>query len=123
MIDGQHIMLAAREIEKRDEIQLLTQAASMVDGVCHMIYEELRLGVRENDIVARSNKMLHEMSSDDVEAINAISSERCNPHRHNFTDRPFQPGDPVFFDILQSYQGYPTCYQDLQYRSRHARAE
>src|SRR5699024_11819735 len=50
-------------------------------------------------------------SSDlDVEAINAISGERCNPHPHNFTDRILRPGDQAFFDILQSYQGYRTCY-------------
>src|SRR5210317_2031546 len=110
VIDGQQIMLAAREIKNWDEIQLLTQAASMVDGVYHMIYEELKPGVRENDIVALANKMLYEMGSDDVEAINAISGERCSPHPHNFTDRYFRPGDQAFFDILQSYQGYRTCY-------------
>ncbi|KPQ12898.1 MAG: Xaa-Pro aminopeptidase [Rhodobacteraceae bacterium HLUCCA09] len=110
VVDGQQIMLSAREIKNVDEIQLLTQAASMVDGVYHMIYEELKPGIRENDIVALSNKMLYEMGSDDVEAINAISGERCNPHPHNFTDRYFRPGDQAFFDILQSYQGYRTCY-------------
>jgi Xaa-Pro aminopeptidase len=110
VVDGQQIMLGAREIKNWDEIQLLNQAASMVDGVYHMIYEELKPGVRENDIVALSNKMLYEMGSDDVEAINAISGERCNPHPHNFTDRYFRPGDQAFFDILQSYQGYRTCY-------------
>jgi Xaa-Pro aminopeptidase len=110
VVDGQQVMLAAREIKNWDEIQLLTQAAAMVDGVYHMIYEELKPGIRENDIVAMSNKMLYEMGSDDVEAINAISGERCNPHPHNFTDRYFRPGDQAFFDILQSYQGYRTCY-------------
>jgi Xaa-Pro aminopeptidase len=75
-----------------------------------MIWQELKPGVRESDIVAMSNKMLYEMGSDDVEAINAISGERCNPHPHNFTDRYFRPGDQAFFDILQSYQGYRTCY-------------
>jgi Xaa-Pro aminopeptidase len=63
VVDGQQIMLAAREIKNWDEIQLLTQAASMVDGVYHMIYEELKPGLRENDIVALSNKMLYEMGS------------------------------------------------------------
>jgi Xaa-Pro aminopeptidase len=82
----------------------------MVDGVYHMIWQELRPGIRESDIVAMSNKMLYEMGSDDVEAINAIAGERCNPHPHNFTDRYFRPGDQAFFDILQSYQGYRTCY-------------
>jgi methionine aminopeptidase len=50
------------------------------------------------------------MGSDDVEAINAISGERCNPHPHNFTDRLIRPGDQAFFDILQSFMGYRTCY-------------
>jgi Xaa-Pro aminopeptidase len=96
----------------------------MVDGVYHMIYEELKPGVRENDIVALSNKLLYEMGSDDVEAINAISGERCNPHPHNFTDRLFRPGDQAFFDILQSYQGYRTCYyRTFNIGPRDARAE
>ena len=110
LVDGQQVMLDAREIKSIDEITLLNQAAAMVDGVYHMIWEELKPGVRENDIVARANKMLYEMGSDDVEAINAISGERCNPHPHNFTDRLIRPGDQAFFDILQSYMGYRTCY-------------
>ena len=110
IVDGQQVMLDAREIKNIDEITLLNQAATMVDGVYHMIYEELKPGVRENDIVALSNQMLYEMGSDDVEAINAIFGERCSPHPHNFTDRMFRPGDQAFFDILQSYQGYRTCY-------------
>jgi Xaa-Pro aminopeptidase len=110
LVDGQQIMLNAREIKNIDEITLLNQAAAMVDGVYHMIWEELKPGVRENDIVAKANAMLYAMGSDDVEAINAISGERCNPHPHNFTDRLIRPGDQAFFDILQSYMGYRTCY-------------
>jgi Xaa-Pro dipeptidase len=110
LVDGQQIMLDAREIKNIDEITLLNQAAAMVDGVYHMIWEELKPGVRENDIVAKANAMLYVMGSDDVEAINAISGERCNPHPHNFTDRLIRPGDQAFFDILQSYMGYRTCY-------------
>jgi len=108
--DGQQVMLDAREIKNIDEIVLLNQAAAMVDGVYHMIWEELKPGVRECDVVAMANKMLYELGSDDVEAINAISGERCNPHPHNFTDRIIRPGDQAFFDILQSFNGYRTCY-------------
>jgi Xaa-Pro aminopeptidase len=110
VVDGQQVMLDAREIKNIDEIVLLNQAAAMVDGTYHMIWQELKPGVRENDIVAKANEMLYAMGSDDVEAINAISGERCNPHPHNFTDRLLRPGDQAFFDILQSYQGYRTCY-------------
>jgi Xaa-Pro dipeptidase len=108
--DGQQVMLEAREIKNVDEIALLNRAAAMVDGVYQQIYEELRPGVRENDIVANANRYLYEHGSDDVEAINAVSGERCNPHPHNFTDRLIRPGDQAFFDILQAYMGYRTCY-------------
>ncbi len=108
--DGQQVMLEAREIKNVDEIALLNRAAAMVDGVYQQIFEELRPGVRENDIVANANRYLYEHGSDDVEAINAISGERCNPHPHNFTDRLIRPGDQAFFDVLQSYMGYRTCY-------------
>ena len=108
--DGQQTLLDAREIKSRDEIMLLNTAASMVDGAYHMIYEELKPGVRESHIVARVNQMLYEMGSDDVEAVNAVAGERCSPHPHNFTDRLIRPGDQAFFDIIQSYMGYRTCY-------------
>jgi Xaa-Pro aminopeptidase len=109
--DGQQVMLDAREIKNQDEIALLNTAAAMVDGVYHSIHcELLKPGVRESDIVAEANKMLYQMGSDDVEAINAISGERCCPHPHNFTDRLFRPGDQAYFDIIQAYMGYRTCY-------------
>jgi Xaa-Pro aminopeptidase len=108
--DGQQVMLEAREIKSADEIALLNRAAAMVDGAYDLINEKLRPGVRENDIVAEVNKFLYTHGSDDVEAINAISGERCNPHPHNFTDRMIRPGDQAFFDILQSFMGYRTCY-------------
>jgi len=108
--DGQQVMLDAREIKCMDEIMLLNTAASMVDGTYDMIFEMLRPGVKESQIVAAANKMLYELGSDDVEAINAVAGERCSPHPHNFTDRIIRPGDQAFFDIIQAYMGYRTCY-------------
>jgi Xaa-Pro aminopeptidase len=108
--DAQQVMLDAREIKSADEIMLLTQAAAMVDGCYQAIVDVLKPGIRENEVVALANKRLYEMGSDDVEAINAVSGERCSPHPHNFSDRLIRPGDQVFFDIIQSFNGYRTCY-------------
>jgi Xaa-Pro dipeptidase len=110
VVDAQQLMLDARQIKSQDEITLLTQAAAMVDGVYQDIVDALKPGIRENEIVALVNKRLYEMGSDQVEAVNAISGERCNPHPHNFTDRLIRPGDQAFFDIIHSYNGYRTCY-------------
>jgi Xaa-Pro aminopeptidase len=108
--DGQQVMLDAREIKSSDEIALLATAAAMVDGTYHDIAGALRPGVRENEIVALAAKRLYEMGSDDVESINAVSGERCNPHPHNFSDRMIRPAEQAFFDIMHSYNGYRTCY-------------
>jgi Xaa-Pro aminopeptidase len=110
VVDIQQSMLDARAIKNVDEIMLLSQAAAMVDGVYDDIANALRPGVRENEIVALASKKLYEMGSEQVEAINAVSGERCNPHPHNFTDRIIRPGDQAFFDIIHSFNGYRTCY-------------
>ena len=108
--DGQQTMLQAREVKNVDELTLLNMAAAMVDGVYTDIAEALKPGVQESQIVALATKRLYEMGSDCVEAINSISGERCSPHPHNFTDRLIRPGDQAFFDIIQSFMGYRTCY-------------
>ena len=110
VVDGQQVFLEARRIKTRDEIGLLTQAASMVDAAYEELYEFLRPGVKENETVALVNKVLYDLGSEHVEGVNAISGERCSPHPHVFSDRVIRPGDPAFFDILHSYQGYRTCY-------------
>jgi Xaa-Pro dipeptidase len=108
--DGQQTMLQAREVKNIDELTLLNMASAMVDGVYQDIAEALKPGVRESDIVALATKRLYEMGSDCVEAINSIAGERCSPHPHNFTDRLIRPGDQAFFDVIQSFMGYRTCY-------------
>ena len=110
VVDAQQLMLDARQIKSSDEIMLLTQAAAMVDGVYQDIVDALKPGIRENEIVALANKRLYDMGSEQVEAINAVSGERCNPHPHNFSDRLIRPGDQAFFDIIHAYNGYRTCY-------------
>src|SRR3990170_9120460 len=67
--DGQQVMLEARMLKSQDELTLLNMAAAMVDGVYQDIWEALKPGVRENEIVALATKRLYEMGSDCVEGI------------------------------------------------------
>ena len=108
--DAQPVMLSARKLKTEDEIALLDHAAAIVDAVYEKIYELLRPGAREHEIVAEAQKLLFELGSEQVEAINAVSGDRCNPHPHVFSDRLLRPGDQAFFDIIHSFMGYRTCY-------------
>ncbi len=108
--DAQPVMMRARAIKTPDEIALLEHAAAIVDAVYEDIYRMLRPGVREHEIVAMAMQRLFELGSEQVEAINAVSGDRCNPHPHVFSDRLLRPGDQAFFDVIHSFMGYRTCY-------------
>jgi Xaa-Pro aminopeptidase len=108
--DGSQVMLAARALKTDEEIALLDQAAGVVDAVYERIYETLRPGVTESEVVADAQRLLFELGAEQVEAINAVSGDRCNPHPHVFSDRLLRPGDQAFFDIIISFMGYRTCY-------------
>jgi Xaa-Pro aminopeptidase len=108
--DGSQVVLEARKIKTAEEIALLDQSAGLVDAVYEEIYRMLRPGIYEHEIVGRAHQLLFEMGSEQVEAINAVSGDRCNPHPHVFSDRLLRPGDQAFFDIIHSFMGYRTCY-------------
>ena len=110
VVDGQQAMMRAREIKSSDEVILLTQACAMVDGVYQDIFEMLKPGIRESDVVGMAHARLFGMGSEFVEAINSIAGERCSPHPHVFSDRLIRPGDQAYFDIIHVFNGYRTCY-------------
>jgi len=110
VVDGQQLMQNIRLIKTPDEITLLSTACMMVDAAYDRLYEALRPGIRENECVGLVTKVLHDMGSEFVEGVNAITGERANPHPHVYTDRHLRPGDPAYFDIIHSFNGYRTCY-------------
>lgn len=110
VVDGMQAMLDAREIKTADEIELLKQAASMVDAAYEDVARAIRPGTRENELVAIANHRLYMMGSERVECVNSVSGGRGKPHCHTFSDRIIQPSDMIFLDIMHSFNGYRTCY-------------
>src|ERR1700689_1363447 len=110
VVDGQQLRADARVTKPEDENALLNHSAMMVDAAYDELYRAMKPGMSENQAVGLASKVLYDLGSEYVEAINAISGERCNPHPHVFSDRILRPGDPVYYDILHSSMGYRTCY-------------
>ena len=110
IVDGQQAMLDARIIKTDDEIQLLKTSAAMVDGAYYDLAKALRPGIMENELVAIANFKLYGWGSELVEFVNSISGVRGNPHSHTFSNRMIRPGELIYFDIGNTYNGYKTCY-------------
>lgn len=110
VVDGQQVMLDARIIKTKDEIELLKLAAAMADAAYEDIVRNIKPGVKESDLVAIANRTLFTLGSDLVECVNCVSGPRAQPHPHTFGDRIIRPGDMVFLDIMHSFNGYRTCY-------------
>ncbi|MDR2457843.1 MAG: Xaa-Pro peptidase family protein [Clostridiales Family XIII bacterium] len=110
IVDGQQAMLDARIIKTDDEVQLLKTSAAMVDAVYYDLAKALRPGILENELVAIANYKLYNWGSELVEFVNSISGVRGNPHSHTFSNRMVRPGEIIYFDIGNTYNGYKTCY-------------
>jgi len=110
--DCNGLMSEARIIKTDDEINCLRMAAAIVDRAWWTVYENLRPGVRECEIVGAAFKTLYEMNVEDAR-MGGSSGPRGWPNYRGSgpTDRIIQPGDLAFFDIHNvSYSGYRTCY-------------
>ena len=109
--DAQQVMLDAREVKSIDEIMLLNTACAMVDGAYQLHLRAAQAGrPRERARRGGHASFLFDLGSEHVDNINAVSGERCSPHPHVFSDRIIRPGDQAFFDIIQTFVGYKTCY-------------
>lgn len=108
--NGYDPLFDARLIKSPDELKIIEQSASLVDGVYAQIVDYIKPGVKENEIVAEITHWLLAHGVDRISGINCISGPRSNPHPHDYSDRLIRPGDLVFIDIMSHYLGYATCY-------------
>src|SRR5215469_18684673 len=73
IVDGQQLMSDARVIKTQDEISLLNHSAMMVDAAYDELYRAMKPGMSENQAVGLASKVLYDLGSEYVEAVNAIS--------------------------------------------------
>ena len=110
VVDGQCAMVDARIIKSDDEIELLKTSAAMVDAAYYDVAKALRPGSFENEISGLIHGQLYKWGSESIEFVNVISGERGSPHSHTTSNRMIRPGELVYLDIGNSYNGYKTCY-------------
>src|SRR2546429_2217716 len=69
-------MSEVRLVKTYDEISLLNHTAAMVDAAYDELYRAMKPGMSENQAVGLVSKVLYDLGSEFVEAVNAISGDR-----------------------------------------------
>lgn len=110
VVDGLDTLLNAQAVKTKEEIVLIETSTAMVDAA---FWEAMRLihpGIRESEVAGKIRSCLFDLGAENVLNAQVTSGNRTNPHPHDFTDRIIRPGDMIFMDVVNNFNGYKTCY-------------
>lgn len=110
VVNGWPVMWDARIIKCAEELKIIETSAALADGCYQYIFDKIRPGIRESEIVSEIYGYLFKNGCDKMTGVNCVSGPRSNPHPHDFSDRMIRPREMVYIDIMSSYLGYGTCY-------------
>ncbi len=105
-VDAMPVMLEARAVKTEDEINCLKMAVVITEAAWYALYEALKPGVRDRDLVAVANEALYRAGAESVWGVLVSSGVPGTG-----TDKIIQVGDVVTTDFVRvTYMGYNTCY-------------
>jgi Xaa-Pro aminopeptidase len=112
------VMLEARAIKTKDEINCLHMAAVIADSGHYAMYEAIKPGVRERDIVAAGIGTMYRAGAEGVADLYVHAGGLVGGGSAN-SDKIIQVGDVVTIDVFKTtYMGYNTCYYRIYLVSR-----
>ena len=110
IVDGQQTLLNAQTIKTSEEIELIEMSISIVEAAFWQVVSRVHPGVRENEVSAFMRNIMYQLGSEEIQNINVITGNRAHPHPHDFSDRIIRPGDMIYIDVVNVFNGYKTCY-------------
>lgn len=109
-VEGWDMMLEARKVKTKDEINCWKIANAIVDKAFYAIYETLKPGVTDKEIVGTILKSLWDNGIDDTKQLAVYSGPYSFERGVWNTDRFIEVGDLVYVDIFHvHWMGYHTC--------------
>ncbi|WP_024333771.1 M24 family metallopeptidase [Desulfotignum balticum] len=105
-VNAMPVMLEARAVKTQDELNCLRMAVAITEiGWC-AIYDALRPGVRDCDLVAAAHEAMYKAGIEDIWMV--ILSSGGPPQ---VMDKIIRVGDVVTVDFVRcTYMGYNTCW-------------
>lgn len=114
IVDGNHVMTAARIVKTEDEVECLRMAGVITESAHWEVCQALRPGVTEWEMAGVAANALFRLGAEEMEGPSFVicSGERSGKNVPAMpTDRIVRPGDMFVIDINGvSFQGYRTCF-------------
>jgi len=108
---GVQLMLNARKIKNRDEVECLRIAAAIAEAQLYALKTAIKPGIRENEIIGIMHKVAYDLGGEVYLGEWCTSGEFSWPNpRETTANRMIRPGDVIYADAYNtSYMGYKTC--------------
>ncbi|MBN2285102.1 MAG: aminopeptidase P family protein [Tissierellales bacterium] len=103
-VNGKSVLENIRIIKDSEEIRLLKEAARLTDQVMQEIFEYIKPGLKEEDIIIKIEQLFIEKGMEPKFAIVASGPNAASPH-YSGNQRVIQKQDSIILDIGGSYQG------------------
>jgi len=104
------LMLEARAVKTKDEINCLKMAAAIIDAGWYTVFETLKPGVTDRDVMAAAYKSIQEHGADNAGFPVVFSGPHTFDRGPEGTDRIILPNELVYVDLTGvGYLGYLTC--------------
>lgn len=110
VVDGQQTLLNAQAVKTPEEIELIEMSIAIVEAAFWQVVQNAYPGKRESEISGLMRKVMYDLGSEEIQNINVITGNRAYPHPHDFSDRILRPGDMIYIDVVNVFNGYKTCY-------------
>jgi Xaa-Pro aminopeptidase len=110
LVAAQPIIVPARWIKTKDELEILKIAMCIGDAAFGLAREEwVRPGIKECELEAKIAEFMIAHNMEQGITICA-SGGNTNPYIRSWGDKMLRPGDMAVMDIIYSYLGYNTDY-------------
>jgi Xaa-Pro aminopeptidase len=104
------LMLEARAVKTKDEINCIKMAAAIADAAWYTVYETLKPGVREKEVMGATYKAIMEHGAENPGYYPVFSGPHTFERGLEGANRIIQPGEMVYIDLcMVSFLGYQTC--------------
>jgi Xaa-Pro aminopeptidase len=110
IVDTRNLMLETRKIKNQDEISCLKTCAAMVDGVWFRVWENLKPGMRDTDLMTLGSTAGYELGLESAVPGGWRSGPMTFDRGPHATSRIIQVGDLVYGSYCgATYMGYGSC--------------